>query len=120
MILHRNRWARMLAALAVGLQFLLGSGLALSATWAPCATAQAQPMADCGACATDDPGTAPHSGTLCKVACAAAGAAAPLPFSVPVSRPCRDRAAGAVAAFQDRSTPDDLLRPPAGAALLAA
>lgn len=122
MALYRNRWVQLLAGLALGLQLLIASGLAMSAPSANCGSSQSQPMhgGHCPSCETHEHGTAAHSSGTCKVACAVASATAPLPLSAFVMQAPRDAAPTANTHLHLQSSSDDLLRPPAGAAILAA
>jgi hypothetical protein len=122
MALHQNRWVHVLAGLALGLQLLIASGLAMSAPSAHCGSAHTQMMNsdDCQACGTRPDGTGTQSNGTCQVACAIASGAAPLPLRVLTIQAPRDAAPTSVASLQDQSSPDDLLRPPAAAAVHAA
>ena len=122
MALYRHRSVQMLAGLALGLQLLIASGLAMSAPSAHCGSAHSQTMGgdDCQTCGTYEHGNNAHSDDVCKVACAPAGLAAPLPLRVFTMQAPRDAAPTSAVSLEDQSTPDDLLRPPAGAAARAA
>lgn len=121
MVLHRNRWVQLLAGLALGLQLLIASGLAMSAPSAQCGAAQAQPMGgDCEACATHDRGAGSHANGSCQVACAVASVALPLQCHASTMPTLRHAAPRSVPTLHAQSYRDDLLRPPATAAITAA
>jgi hypothetical protein len=120
--LHRNPWVQLFAALALGVQLLLASGLAMSAPPANCESAHTQAVYgdECQGCGTHDDRTGVHSNGACKVACVVASVAAPLPCGVFTMQAPRDVAPTSAPSLRDSSSHDDLLRPPAEAAVHAA
>lgn len=122
MALYRNRWLQLLAGLALALQLLFASGLAMAAPSDGCGSEGMHAMSgdECTACVTQDHAGSQHSSSLCKLACAMMTVAAPLPLRLYEMQPTRDAAPICTVSLQDQSSPDDLLRPPADAALLVA
>lgn len=120
--LYRHRWVQLLAGLALGLQLLIASGLAMAAPAAHCGAAQTQAMhgGHCPSCDTHGHGTTTHASGLCKVACAVASTAAPVPVGAFALQASRDAAPASTTTLTVCTSFDDLLRPPAGAAVRAA